>query len=236
MKPMFFVIVLFLFMVVFSVAADFKEGVIAYRSGDYTTASREWLLLAAEGDAIAQYNLALLYEYGDGLPQDDAEAVKWYTLAAEQGVAWAQSNLGVKYASGDGVQEDDVEAVKWYKLAAEQGDVQAHYNLGIMYVSGDGVKKDLALAFKQFSHAAKLGNIMAQFNLGQMYANGYGMAKNKVLAYMWWDVSSSKGFEKAFRYKELIKKTMTSSQIVQAEFISQKCRNSKNRDCKLLLP
>ena len=227
---------LFLFMVVFSAAADFQEGVVAYRNGDYRTASREWLLLATEGDAMAQYNLAVLYEYGDGVPQDDTEAVKWYTRAAEQGIAWAQSNLGVKYASGDGVREDDIEAVKWYKLAAEQGDVQAHYNLGIMYVSGEGVIQDLGLAFKQFSYAAELGNTLAQFNLGQMYANGHGVLKNKILAYMWWDISSSRGFEKAFRFKELIKKTMTSSQIVQAEFMSQKCRNSKNKDCKLSLP
>ena len=62
-----------------------------------------------------------MYNNRRGVPQDDAEAVKWYRLAAEQGYAEAQSNLGVMYNNGRGVPQDDAEAVKWYRLAAEQG-------------------------------------------------------------------------------------------------------------------
>ena len=36
-----------------------------------------------------------MYGAGRGVPQDDAEAVRWYRLAAEQGEASAQYNLGV---------------------------------------------------------------------------------------------------------------------------------------------
>ena len=35
------------------------------------------------------------------MPQDDAEAVRWYRLAAEQGHVSAQNNLGVMYSTGD---------------------------------------------------------------------------------------------------------------------------------------
>ncbi len=38
-----------------------------------------------------------MYDNGQGVPQDYAEAVKWYRLAAEQGYAYAQYNLGVMY-------------------------------------------------------------------------------------------------------------------------------------------
>ena len=55
------------------------------------------------------------------MPEDDAEAVRWYQMAAEQGYARAQYNLGVMYADGEGVPEDDAEAVRWYQMAAEQG-------------------------------------------------------------------------------------------------------------------
>ena len=55
------------------------------------------------------------------LPEDDAEAVKWYPTAAKQGHAGAQSNLGVKYVSGQGVPEDCVRANALYNLAAAQG-------------------------------------------------------------------------------------------------------------------
>ena len=61
-----------------------------------------------------------MYAKGQGVPQDYAEALKWYRLAAEQGNANAQDNLGVMYANGHGVPQDDAEAVKWYRLAADR--------------------------------------------------------------------------------------------------------------------
>jgi hypothetical protein len=41
--------------------------------------------LAEQGDANAQYGLGVIYARGDGVPQDFAEAAKWFRLAAEQG-------------------------------------------------------------------------------------------------------------------------------------------------------
>ena len=46
--------------------------------------------LAEQGDAIAQYNLGSMYATGDGVPEDRAEAARWFRLAAEQGLADAQ--------------------------------------------------------------------------------------------------------------------------------------------------
>ena len=103
-------------------SADFQKGVTAYESGDYATVLREWTPLAEQGNAVAQYNLGVMYENGRGVPQDDKTAVKWYRLSAEQGDAGAQSNLGVMYGNGQGVPQDDKTAVKWHRLAAEQGD------------------------------------------------------------------------------------------------------------------
>ena len=44
------------------------------------------LKLAERGHAGAQYNLGITYYIGEGVPQDYAEARKWYLKAAEQGV------------------------------------------------------------------------------------------------------------------------------------------------------
>ena len=68
---------------------------------------------------------------GQGVPQDDKEAVKWYRLSAEQGYAEAQFNLGFMYDNGEGVPQDYKEAVKWYRLSAEQGNALGQYNLGL---------------------------------------------------------------------------------------------------------
>ena len=62
-----------------------------------------WFRRAAEqGHANAQVFLGLMYADGDGVPQDDAEAVAWYRKAAEQEFAAAQNNLGWMYATGAG--------------------------------------------------------------------------------------------------------------------------------------
>ncbi len=78
----------------------------------------EWRARAEQGDAIAQYNLGVMYTKGEGVPQDDGEAVRWFRKAAQQGFSQAQYNLGVMYDDGRGVPQDYVAAHKWYNLAA----------------------------------------------------------------------------------------------------------------------
>jgi hypothetical protein len=95
---------------------------------------------------------------GEGVPQDYAEAERWWRLAAEQGDAVAQYNLGVMYYYGAGVERDRAEAARWYRLAAEQGDVDARTNLGWMYRYGEGVPKDYALAYMWLNLAAAQGH------------------------------------------------------------------------------
>ena len=80
---------------------------------------------AEQGDAQAQYFLGYRYSIGGGVPQDSAEAVRWYRLSAEQGHVGAQYNLGVMYASGEGVPEDIVLAYMWWNVAAAQGEEDA---------------------------------------------------------------------------------------------------------------
>ena len=129
--------------------------------------------LAADwGDADAQYNLGVMYHKGDGVPQDYAQAAKWFRLAADQGFAQAQFNLGVMYFNGDGVRKNYAQAVKWYRLAADQGYALAQSNLGVMYAKGQGVPQDAAQTVKWLRRAADQGFAQAQFNLGYLYATG----------------------------------------------------------------
>jgi TPR repeat protein len=77
--------------------------------------------LADQGNARAQYNLGAMYTKGLGVPQDYAEALKWYRQAANQGDAAAQAALGAGYATGQGLPQDYVQAHKWFNLAASTG-------------------------------------------------------------------------------------------------------------------
>ncbi len=41
-------------------------------------------LLAEQGEAFAQYNLGVMYENGVGVPENDADAVKWFRLPSSE--------------------------------------------------------------------------------------------------------------------------------------------------------
>ena len=106
-------------------ADEFEVGVAAFYRGNYERAYVEFRLLAEQGHAPAQYWLGVMYADGQGVPQDDVEAVKWYRSAGEQGYAPAQSALGVRYATGRGVPQDYVTAYAWTNIAAAHGHTNA---------------------------------------------------------------------------------------------------------------
>ena len=123
---------------------------------------------------------------GEGVPQDDVQAMKWYRLAADQGSASAQFNVGGMYDNGRGVPQDDVQAVKWYRLSADQGDADAQSNLGVMYANGTGVPQNYAQAHKWFSLAAAQGDVngaknrdlVAKLMTPQQIAQAQELARN----------------------------------------------------------
>lgn len=102
-------------------AADpYEDALSALQRGDPKLAA--WLLrpLAEQGNAQAQIKLGWMYERGQGVPQNDQEAVKWYRKAAQLGYAEAQSSLGAMYFEGKGVPQDNVRAYIWFDLAVQR--------------------------------------------------------------------------------------------------------------------
>jgi TPR repeat protein len=145
------------------------------------------------------------------------EAVKWYSLAADQGDDRAQLMLGFIYANGWGIPENDAEAVRWFRLAGEQGDVEAQYQLGVCYASGIGVPKDETEARKWYSLAAWQGDRQAQLDLAVMFDSGRGGAENDIEAFKWFSIAASRGEKYASQNMKLLKKTMTTAQISEAQ-------------------
>lgn len=77
---------------------------------------------AEQGDAEAQFMLGTLYRNGDGVLQNDTQAVEWFQRAANQGYVRALSALGSSYWAGRGVRQDYSQAYFWYQLALAEGD------------------------------------------------------------------------------------------------------------------
>lgn len=89
-------------------------------------AMRQLRMAAQAGNENAQNDLAIMYQYGRGVPQDYVQALKLYHKAAEQGAAAAQYNLGVMYGQGNGVPQDFAQSLKWFLIAKAEGDKPAN--------------------------------------------------------------------------------------------------------------
>lgn len=106
-------------------AVDYLKGLNAYDSGDYTTAFKEWRVLAELGHAVAQRKLGTMYEGGRGIVQDFKEAAKWFRKCAEQGDGEAQASLGLMYYQGRGALQDTTAAHMWLNIAVANGNEKA---------------------------------------------------------------------------------------------------------------
>ena len=96
-----------------------QHGFAAHETGDYAKAA-EWFSKAAEQEnAQAQFELGVLYEKGQGVPQDCAKAAEWYGKAAAQGHAMAQIPMLIN-GIGQAASKDDVmTAESFSKTAAD---------------------------------------------------------------------------------------------------------------------
>ena len=72
-----------------TVPTAFDAAVAAYRAGDVGAAFAQFLILARAEMPQAQFNLALLYRQGEGVPQNRREALYWAWRARIGGVAQA---------------------------------------------------------------------------------------------------------------------------------------------------
>lgn len=155
------------------------------------------LELAGSGDSISQFNIGLIYFYGNGETQNYAKALIWFGKAAVQGDVEAQFNLGLMYKQGRGVEQNDAIAAQWFSMAARLGDMNAQCNLGVMCYQGLGVPKNYNEAVNLYRLAAERGHPISQFNLGGMYERGEGVEKSITNAVIWYQKAASQGHANA---------------------------------------
>ena len=210
-----------------ALAAPFEDGVAAYERGDYVAAIQLWQPLAERGDAAAQFNIALLYDTGRGVPEDDGMAARWYRLSAVQGYAKAQFSLGTMYDSGRGVRQDSKEAAKWFQLAADQRNAKARYKLGSLYEIGRGVSRNPGQAVQLYTEAASQGLVEAQLKLGSLYALGEAVPRDYVQAYMWFMLAAATSLpgdlhDRALENRTIVEKKMSASQVAEGQKLFKK--------------
>lgn len=156
---------------------------------------------ATNGDAEAQFELALKYANGDGLPVNEELYAHWAKSAAENGLAIAQFETAMIILNNKNAEPDYQNVVGWLRKAAEQGHSIAENNLGVAYFDGTGVKQDYKRAVFWYEKSAMQGNSLAQNNLGIMYSRGLGLAQDPAMALEWYTKSANQG--NAYGYASL---------------------------------
>jgi hypothetical protein len=133
-----------------------QEAILAIQEAVQGTDVNRILNRANAGDSIAQYEMALRYADGEGVPQNYQYAMAWFAKAAAKGNDKAQWKLGLGYIKGIGVPHDERKAVVWFKRAANHGDIRAQSALSDVYLSGRGVPRDYVRAYTWANIAAGL--------------------------------------------------------------------------------
>jgi hypothetical protein len=225
-------------------------------SKNYQEATK-WLQRAGmQGVIEAQYNLAIMYGRGIGVPKVYKKAVNWHfkVIKQEDKKSAARDILSFMKIIGDKQEADqnihDIlgfikiedneiperyfqEALKWTTKAAEKGIAEAQYVLGYIYYNGKGASRSFPDAVRWFEASAEKGHTEAQFSLGKMYVEGQVRLENDyVLGYTWFNLAAAKGHEEAKLARDRISEEMPEDKIKKAQTFSRellKRINSQSR-------
>lgn len=150
--------------------------------------------------------IAEMYEKGGSLPENQAEAARWWLRAAKEGDEEAQVATATKLLNGQGVAQDFDQGRYWCREAAKQNDSSGAYCMGYMYQHGLGVSSDLKQARKWYEGAAKGGHRRAIKALAQMEANGEGGKADRSGACLLYARLAALGDQEALRSLAKLKK------------------------------
>lgn len=123
-------------------------------------ATTDEIKLAGQGNAVAQYSVAMRYTLSAA--PDHKQAAFWFEKAATQGHVPSQYEIGAMYYQGEGVAKDYRQAAFWFQKAAEQGDQGGQYDSGLMFYRGEGVAQDYVEAHKWWNLAGRSGDRKAR--------------------------------------------------------------------------
>jgi len=161
---------------------------------------------ADAGDPMAQFQLGLMYESGEGVTQDKAKAFNLFSEIADQHadaaprgteadiVAHSFVKMGEYYRDGlpeAGVAKDEGTSIKLLLHAATYfGDADAQFRVGELYLDKAGLGDNPMQSARWLSLAARKGHVPAQARLGDLLFNGQGDLKpNQIEGLMWLSVA-----------------------------------------------
>ena len=143
---------------------DFLVAVAAFQNGDYVDAAARFYTLAANGNATAQYNYAMLLYNGVGTPSDFEEAWYWSWMARLAGIEKAVELTG-QIAGELGLEHEETLLLRLrntFEKDALNGDATALSNMAIFLTEAQ-TDPDLAEGYVWALVAQALGRTDVQY-------------------------------------------------------------------------
>ena len=179
----------------------------------------EWFARRCADDTkVAKLMLAVLYERGEGVPQDLEKAFALY----REGALGSRGEPGSRtdcldcalfgnsevdpvaaagavriFASGAAGWLSEDEVVRLLSTASRYEEPTAQRMLGVLYLQGKSVIRDEAEGARWLLKAALGGDAEAQFDLAMLYENGVGVARDPARAKHWYQAAAAGGVTEA---------------------------------------
>lgn len=149
------------------------------------------------GSIEALNYLGMAHLQGQGVEQNNGEAMRLFKQAVDNGSGVACCNIGNIYHSGQGTEVDYIEAADWYLRSADAGVEIAMVSYGHMWWSGHGRPVSAYEAVKWYRKAAEEGDLMGMHYLGESLFDGTGVEMDKEEALKWISRAAEKGLQEA---------------------------------------
>ena len=134
---------------------------------DYARAAQYYRRVVRDNPSV-QWRLGVMYDLGQGVPENPTEALRLFRQAAGNDDVNAHVSLGVMYANGRGVQRDYVQSMRYYRRAAELGGGAGFLGVGLLYQHGLGVAPSVNEAAAWFLAAQALRDSRARDALASL--------------------------------------------------------------------
>jgi enhanced entry protein EnhC len=201
---------------------------------DFNNAQMWYTLAAEQGQPLAQYLLAHLYQLGWlGSQPDYAEAKKWYAAASKK-YAPAAVALGFIY---DTVDDSYQQARQNYQLAADQASAIGAFDLGLIYEKGKGQPVDYIKATERYLQAANQGHRQAMVQLAGLYFSGATGTRDEQQSLHWYKKAADLGDRDALYQLGLLSETGVATKLDYQDAIHyyQEAADKGNAKAKLAL-
>lgn len=152
------------------------QGLVYYKNRQDAATFHAWLPLAEAGHAESQFNLGVLLQNSNELPNDDRAALGWHEKAAARGYGESNCHVGnlLRKLSRDA--ESLARARNAYLRGADMGETICMHNAAAVLLAGEGGPRDATAGAMWLGKAAEAGLVDSQLKLGTAYLHGnYGL-------------------------------------------------------------